>query len=530
MKQIFCKSAYHANWAQATEWLPLIGGNGDFASTANNELQSRTPWSCPGTLSNLSIHLPVAQAGDVTFTVLLNGVASALLVTVPAGQVDVTNITDTVAVVAGDGLTLKLVGGVLSGPGYAVSWAVQFDGTNAAESGYAIGSFSGSIPSSGSDSGWYGGALGNGVFQSTDPASVGTSLSGTYSIVSTAGTITRLDAQNWTANNNAGTWTAMLRLNGVTQNGSGGTVDTRVVLTGGTFLGHTTFVLPVVPGDHVDVYVVRTVASSPFSTYHLSCSVAFTATVDGSFLLCGGNNNTTSPTAVTYMWMESIQLETVEAQTQAPVGVTGYYLKGLYVEDNAAPAATKRWTHTARVDGADTAITLQMLAGETSKSVLADVPVNPGQFMTLSLTPTNTPAATQVHWALVGFSGATPTPPTPTGTTYATRRERTFALPTTDGNKRMTIHRLELIMQTGVGLTTGQGSDPQVMLQLSTDWGHTWGPERWMSAGPMGQYARRVFWQQCGQVRAGGYVRIVVSDPVRWALLDCWMQAEEGTS
>ena len=58
------------------------------------------------------------------------------------------------------------------------------------------------------------------------------------------------------------------------------------------------------------------------------------------------------------------------------------------------------------------------------------------------------------------------------------------ALPTNQNNlKRTAQHSLQIDMQTGVGLNTGQGSDPQVMLRWSDDGGHTWSNEHWMSIG-----------------------------------------------
>src|SRR3990167_424553 len=48
-------------------------------------------------------------------------------------------------------------------------------------------------------------------------------------------------------------------------------------------------------------------------------------------------------------------------------------------------------------------------------------------------------------------------------------------------NKRQRIDQLYVGMEVGVGLTSGQGSDPQVMLSVSKNNGKTWGSERWKS-------------------------------------------------
>jgi hypothetical protein len=73
------------------------------------------------------------------------------------------------------------------------------------------------------------------------------------------------------------------------------------------------------------------------------------------------------------------------------------------------------------------------------------------------------------------------------------------ALPTGQNDLHRTAqHSLQLDCETGVGLETGQGSDPQVMLRWSDDGGHTWSNEHWSSMGQIGQYGRRTFWRRMG--------------------------------
>jgi hypothetical protein len=87
----------------------------------------------------------------------------------------------------------------------------------------------------------------------------------------------------------------------------------------------------------------------------------------------------------------------------------------------------------------------------------------------------------------------------------------------------------QLDLEAGVGLTTGQGSDPQVMLQWSDDGGHTWSNEHWTSAGALGAYRRRAIWRQLGRSRDRVW-RVVISDPVKVAWLDAFVQVQGGTS
>ncbi|NQW05095.1 MAG: hypothetical protein HQ485_13895 [Acidobacteria bacterium] len=72
---------------------------------------------------------------------------------------------------------------------------------------------------------------------------------------------------------------------------------------------------------------------------------------------------------------------------------------------------------------------------------------------------------------------------------------------------------LQIEMQSGVGIATGQGSDPQAMLQMSKDGGYSWGAERWEPMGKIGEYLVRTVWRRLGQARNAVF-RLVVSDPV----------------
>jgi len=92
------------------------------------------------------------------------------------------------------------------------------------------------------------------------------------------------------------------------------------------------------------------------------------------------------------------------------------------------------------------------------------------------------------------------------------------ALPTGQNNLRRTAnHSLQLECETGVGLNSGQGSDPQVMLRWSDDGGHTYSNEHWASMGKIGATGTRVMWRRLGmtlKLRDRVY-ELSGSDPVR---------------
>lgn len=90
------------------------------------------------------------------------------------------------------------------------------------------------------------------------------------------------------------------------------------------------------------------------------------------------------------------------------------------------------------------------------------------------------------------------------------------------------IDRLELDFDVGLGTLIGQGENPQVTLQLSTDGGRTYGQELWRDLGKQGEYRTRPEWRQLGHADIKGMVfKIKISDPVRRALLGAYIDYEE---
>lgn len=87
--------------------------------------------------------------------------------------------------------------------------------------------------------------------------------------------------------------------------------------------------------------------------------------------------------------------------------------------------------------------------------------------------------------------------------------------------QRVYVDRLELDVQAGVGLITGQGSDPQVMLDYSRDGGMTWLTQQpWLGMGMQGEYLRRLRWLNLGQ----GFdlvFRVTITDPVFRCIIAC---------
>lgn len=84
--------------------------------------------------------------------------------------------------------------------------------------------------------------------------------------------------------------------------------------------------------------------------------------------------------------------------------------------------------------------------------------------------------------------------------------------------------RLEVVMETGVGLTSGQGSDPEMMMDVSDDGGRTWQALPNKKIGRIGEHSQRVFWNQLGSSYDRVY-RGAISDPIRATLIDTQLDA-----
>lgn len=77
---------------------------------------------------------------------------------------------------------------------------------------------------------------------------------------------------------------------------------------------------------------------------------------------------------------------------------------------------------------------------------------------------------------------------------------------------RVSHHRFELILETGVGLENGD--DPQLVLDWSDNAGRTYGNQLQRSAGKVGEYDRRAIWLRLGSTICRHY-RIQMTDPVK---------------
>ena len=93
--------------------------------------------------------------------------------------------------------------------------------------------------------------------------------------------------------------------------------------------------------------------------------------------------------------------------------------------------------------------------------------------------------------------------------------------------QRQYFHELQIQFEPGVGLSTGQGDNPQAMLRWSNDGGFTWSNENWVTIGAQGQYYNRAMWRRLGWARDRIF-EVVITDPIKAVIVSANLKATAG--
>ena len=94
-----------------------------------------------------------------------------------------------------------------------------------------------------------------------------------------------------------------------------------------------------------------------------------------------------------------------------------------------------------------------------------------------------------------------------------------------NGNE-FSLDELWLDLETGVGLQSGQGSTPQIILRVSRDGGRVFGKENWVSFGKVGQYeSPRAVWRRLGSA-LDMVLEFTMTDPVKFTLIGAYADIE----
>lgn len=186
-------------------------------------------------------------------------------------------------------------------------------------------------------------------------------------LVAVPGTITQLSVGLSAAPGGTATRIFTIVLDGVAQDGSGGTVDTRCTVLSGVSSGHASFTLPVLPLQTVSVR--HTVSGSPAAAVARG-STRFVATTPGQVNFVFRVTDAPAGSSTEYNfplgrnWASSDWPWTATEAAREFLGpVTTIVLHGMYVEVASAPGAGVSQTYTLRLNaggggGADTVQTV----------------------------------------------------------------------------------------------------------------------------------------------------------------------------
>lgn len=91
---------------------------------------------------------------------------------------------------------------------------------------------------------------------------------------------------------------------------------------------------------------------------------------------------------------------------------------------------------------------------------------------------------------------------------------------------RIRFVKLEIDVERGTGLIDGQGSDSKMMIEWSTNHGHTFDNKRYVSGPNIGEYYKRILVHHLGAHR-DLVIRITVSDPINWVIKGAYLHYME---
>jgi len=85
-------------------------------------------------------------------------------------------------------------------------------------------------------------------------------------------------------------------------------------------------------------------------------------------------------------------------------------------------------------------------------------------------------------------------------------------------NKTIQMSRFELDMERGVGAISGQGEDPQIMIEASYDGGKSFEAGDWLRVGRLGETSVKLRWDNL-KVFTSLIIRLTTSDPVDYTIM-----------
>ncbi len=406
------------------------------ASSVQAQVEAIFPTAC--TLQYLSVAPRSTLAfGSITFTVYKNNSATSMVVVIntASGTTTVTDSTHPVSFAANDKVYFRAVraGGI--NPAFVFDYEFGYEASAADSSIYGWGSADTAMFPGPEYTGAFSGVKFNAAVNNAD-------------VVGIAGSITGLSVSEETAPGVGNADIFHIVKNGTVQDGTGGTVNTTLTVSGTGTSDHGTFSLPVSNGDTV---TIRHTTSGSVSNHKSAGLTTFTSNTASAWNLIGrsvtGLSVGSSPPLYNFPWpAERVGLTTTDTQ-RLRVLRTGFSLTdGIQWKLTTAPGAAasgKSWTLTLRKNSANTATTATIFETATSATggTGVSVPLAVGDYISIVATAVNSPANSGAHyWS---FPAAIVIPPvdvpvtTIAGSTRKPRRHTLFISEVTNGRNTL---------------------------------------------------------------------------------------------
>lgn len=312
MRQCFSKTTF-ATSGTGTRFNHPYGGNAAWSTTQG---QHRTPVPAAGTFLNLRVRVKTALAAgsNRTFAIYHNGSVTSLSVTI--GDSDTTihsNTVNTVVVAAGDSIA---IGSTLTGTdaNVIVDIAIEFE-SNADN----VSIYGGPVVPLSNTTVYHNLT----AMDSTDGTAL--AIDDSQSIWPVAGTFTRWDMWLLTAPGGANARHFVIYKNSVAQDGSGGTPDTRITISGASTTGTASFSLTVSEGDLLSWQA--TVTSTPAGSTALP-GFTLAATTDGQWAICASDEDQYNAATPTFLGQGPLNWDSTEASVAMIGNITTWNLTG----------------------------------------------------------------------------------------------------------------------------------------------------------------------------------------------------------
>ena len=376
-------SGFRVNMSNtAIRYAPLMGASDEaYDATETNE---SVPISPAGTLSKLYVIVQTAPGAGKsrTFTLMLDGSTTALVVTISGTNTTGSDTTNSVSVTAGQNVSLKLE--PTSTPASSnAHWGVQFTGTTSNESALL--------------------GLGTGLDATSTlriaphgaSASVGSSNALGRTLKATAaGTIKNLYVKLTTAPG-AGTSRKFEVYKG------GSATALTVTISGTATTGNDTSNSFTVVADD-NLVVVETPTTSPATSRGMT-GLTFSADTDGQFLI--GASDTSVGTVDRYARVQAAHMDvsTAEADVQEPASIA-LTIKNIYAEIDVALGAGNTMAITLDKNASATALTTSISgASQVKANAASDISIASADLLSTFLDITGTPTAKRLAVGMMGF-------------------------------------------------------------------------------------------------------------------------------